>query len=157
MLWRWRHIGQVGKNYLEGDSVTDPVFGEITFGIDAWDGIFPFIFVPAGTRALALHIWADGSGPSGSQRRTFAQLQERYVQLWPAIVESLRDCHPQLQSTEQVEHNLNPIIGCYIQDVTTFEHNDFELVYEFDLDDENGRGFFVRISGWRIIDAVVAE
>jgi hypothetical protein len=36
-------------------------------------------------------------------------------------------------------------------------HADFELVYAFDLEGENGRGFFVRIVGWKVAEAVVAE
>jgi hypothetical protein len=141
----------------EVDSMTDPTFGHIDFRIDAWDGILPFDFARAGTTALAVHVWSDESGPTDSQRKTFEQLRTRYEKLWPAIAEALRDCHPQLKATDDVEAHLNPIVGCCIENVARQAHHDFELVYDFDLDKENGRAIFVRISGWRIIEAVLAE
>jgi len=94
---------------------------------------------------------------SDSQRRTFEQLQSRYEKLWPAIAEALRDCHPQLKSTDDVETHLTPIVGCYIENVARLAHHDFELVDDFDIDKENSMGIFVRLSGWRIIEALIAE
>ena len=137
--------------------VTDPAFGEIEFNVEACDGIVPFDFNRTRMTGFAAHIWADESGPSIAQRTTFERLQSRYRELWPSIAEALLGCHPALNSTSEVEASLSPTVGCYIEDVPHPEHNDFELVYGFDREGENRRGFFVRISGWRVVEAVLAE
>jgi hypothetical protein len=138
-------------------ALTDPAFGEIEFHVEAWDGIVPFDFDQTRMTEFAVHIWADESGPTVAQRMTFEGLQARYRELWPSIAEALLGCHPALNSTKEVEDSLSPTVGCYIEEVVNPEHNDFELVYGFDREGENGRGFFVRISGWRVVEVVLAE
>ncbi|MDG3006368.1 hypothetical protein [Paludisphaera mucosa] len=137
--------------------MTDPTFGEIEFKIDAWDGLAPFAYEPSRTSRFAVHIWADESGPSALQRATFDQLKARYPSLWPDIAEALLLCHPGLISVEEVAAGLSPTIGCYIEDEGGPAHADFELVYTFDLPGEGGRGYFVRIVGWDIVEAFAAE
>ncbi len=68
--------------------MTDPTFGKITFRIDAWDGLVPFEHEPSGISAFAVHVWADESGPTSSQRATFEDLKARYATLWPVIIEA---------------------------------------------------------------------
>jgi len=137
--------------------VIDPVFGQIEFGVAAWDGVVPFEFPPAGTLHLAVHVCACKSGPSASQRATFQQLCARYAVLWPGIARSLAECHPTLSTAEEVGRSLRPKVGCYIEECATTDHNDFELVYEFDRPGEGSRGYFVRIIGWEVVEAVMAE
>jgi hypothetical protein len=137
--------------------VTDPVFGEIDFHVDAWDGTAPFVFGPAKTSAFRVHVWADDTGPDEIQRSTFEQIRSRYASLWPSIAETLSSLHPILKTIEAVENNLKPIVGCYMECETGDGHSDFELVYEFELEGEGIRGYFVRIVGWRIVEAFMAE
>jgi hypothetical protein len=61
------------------------------------------------------------------------------------------------ESEDEVERSLRPTAGCYIEAGANAGHNDFELVYEFDLPGEGARGFFVRIVGWEVAEAVMAE
>jgi hypothetical protein len=137
-------------------AMIDPSFGEIEFSIDAWDGLAPFVHDPSGSSEFALHIWADQSGPTDAQRATFDRLKARYPALWPLIAGALLDCHPDLNSVEEVARALNPVVGCYLEDAASEGHSDFELVYTFDLAGEDGRGFFVRFIGWRIVETVLA-
>lgn len=137
--------------------MTDPTFGEIVFRIDAWDGLVPFEHGLSGMTGFAVHVWADESGPSAIQRDTFDQLKARYPALWPTIARSLLGCHAGLSSLEEVACGLNPTVGCYIERAGRHGHADFELVYTFDIPGEGSRGYFVRIAGWEIAEAFVAE
>jgi hypothetical protein len=137
--------------------VLDPVFGEIEFGVDAWDGLCPFDFPPAGTAEFAVHVWAGASGPTAGQRATFEQLRARYAALWPGIARSLAACHPTLPTEAEVGRGLRPTVGCYIEAGASADHHDFELVYEFDRPGEGARGFFVRVVGWEVTEAVMAD
>jgi hypothetical protein len=138
-------------------AVNDPAFGEIEYSGDAWDGLVPFEHGPSGTSEFAVHLWADESGPTAMQRATFEQIKARYSRLWPSIAEALLGCHAGLSSVQEITRGLSPTVGCYIEGVASQGHADFELVYTFDLEGENGRGFFVRIVGWKVAEAVVAE
>ena len=135
----------------------DPVFGQIEFRIDAWDGIVPFQFTPANTTQLAVHIWSDESGPCDSQRSTFRQFCNRLPELWPTIAAGLAECHPELKTVKKVQQHLNPTVGFYLESGATHGHHDFELAYGFDVDCENNRGFFVRVVGWQVESTVLAE
>jgi len=138
-------------------AVIDPTFGEIEFSIDAWDGLVPFEHGPSGTSGFAVHIWAGESGPSAFQRATFDQLKARYPSLWPAIARTLLGCHDGLSSIGEVASNLIPTVGCYIEGEGGHDHAELELVYTFDLQGEDDRAYFVRIAGWEIVKAIVAE
>lgn len=138
-------------------ALIDPTFGEIQFQIDAWNGLVSFPDNPSGTREFAVHIGADESGPTPIQRATFDQLKARYSALWPSIAEALLGCQIGLSSTGEVARTLGPVVGCYIEDGGGRTHADFELVYTFDRPGENGRGYFIRIVGWEIAEAFVAE
>jgi hypothetical protein len=135
--------------------VIDPSFGEIRFSFDAWDGLVPFAHAPSKLSAFGVHVWADDSGPTDSQRATFEELKARYASLWPAIADAVLECHPDLHSVADVARHVNPTVGCYIEYGGVASHDDFELVYDFDFDD--GRGVFVRFAGWSIVDAFLAE
>ncbi len=137
--------------------MNDPTFGEIEFSIDAWDGIVPYEHAPSNAAEFAVHIWADDAGPTTLQRRTFDGLKARYPTLWPSIARALLDCRPDLGSTDAVEAGLNPTVGCYIEGEGGADHANFELVYTLDLPDEGSRGYFVRIVGWEVIEAMAAE
>lgn len=137
--------------------MVDSVFGEIEFVIDAWNGRSPFKFPQARMGQFYVHIRAGASGPSAVQRATFDQLRARYTTLWPGIAQSLVACHPILSTAEEVERSLRPTVGCYIEAGASAGHNDFELVYEFNLPGEGVRGFFVRIVGWEVVEAVMAD
>ena len=135
----------------------DPVFGDIEFDVDAWDGICPFVFPASRTAEFAVHVCADDAGPTDGQRSTFKELLARYAAMWPDIARSLAACHPALSTAEEVGRSLSSTVGCYIEEGASGGHHDFELVYEFDLPGEGSRGFFVRIVGWEIAEAVMAE
>jgi hypothetical protein len=137
--------------------MTDPTFGEIEFHVQAWDGQVPFNHGPSGAKMFAVHVWADESGPTESQRTTFEQLKVRYSELWPLIAEALLGCHSDLDSVEAVERCLNPIVACHLEESASQGHEDFELVYSFDLDGEGHRGYFVRIVGWQVAEAFMAD
>src|SRR5439155_1243341 len=96
--------------------VVDSVFGEIEFGVDAWDGRSPFEFLPARMAQFYVHVRSGASGPSAGQRATFDQLRARYTILWPGIARSLAACHPTLSTAEEVERSLRPTVGCYIEE-----------------------------------------
>jgi hypothetical protein len=136
-------------------TITDPTFGKITFSIDAWDGLVPFEHEPSGTSAFAVHVWADESGPTSSQRRTFEEVKARYTTLWPVIIEAMVGCHPTLGSAYGCRDGVDSTVGCYMQRDASQAHEDFELVYE--LTSEPGRAIFVTIAGWQVIEAAVAE
>jgi hypothetical protein len=134
----------------------DPVFGDIRFSVDAWDGRVPFLFLPGGTAQFAVHVWSDRNGPTAGQQATFKEFCSKYAVLWPAIARALADCHPASLTVEQVGCSLKPTVACHIERGSSGLHNDFELVYEFNLDGEDSRAFFVRISGWQIVETVMA-
>jgi hypothetical protein len=137
--------------------VTDPTFGEIAFCEGAWDGLVPFESVPAGTSEFAGHVWADESGPSDVQRATFEQIKGRCTGLWPTVAKVLLGLHPVLGFVAAAEDHLSSTVDCYIEAEASQGHVDFELVYGFNLEGENSRGFFVRIVGWQVAEAVIAE
>ena len=137
--------------------MTDPTFGDIEFRGDTWDGLVRVDFATAGTSAFAVHVWADESGPTIVQRSTFEQLKARYPDLWPNILAALLDLHPGLSTLEEVEMNLSPIVGCYIELDDGVGPAEFELVYGFELEGEDDRGFFIRFVDWQIVEAVIAE
>ena len=136
-------------------TMIDPLFGEISFTVDAWYALVPFEDERSGTLAFAVHIWADPSGPTASQRATFKELKRRYETLWPVIAETMVKCHPRLSSVDRCREYVDPTVGCYIQNKASRGHDDFELVYE--LRDEPGRGIFVRIAGWDVVESAVAK
>lgn len=135
----------------------DPVFGEIEYRIDAWEGSAPFEHGPSGLSDLFVHIRADESGPSEVQRATFEQFEARYAALWPAIAEALLGCRDDMGSVAEVEAAISPEVSCDIEEESTGGFADFELVYTFDLEGEGARGYFVRIEGWEVAEAFVAE
>ncbi len=136
-------------------TMTDASFGAITFTVDAWDGLVPFEHEPSGTSAFAVRVWADASGPTAGQRATFEELKRRYATLWHVIAGAMTKCHPPLGSVDTCRNGVDSIVGCYIQSEANLGHEDFELVYE--LRGDPGRGVFVRIAGWNVVEAVVAE
>jgi hypothetical protein len=69
----------------------------------------------------------------------------------------VKGCHPALGSIESCKSGIGRIVGCYIENEASRDHEDFELVYELDLEGKKGRGIFVRIADWEVIEAVVAE
>jgi hypothetical protein len=136
-------------------TTTDATFGKIAFNIDAWDGLVRFEHKLSGTSTFAVHVWADESGPTSSQRGTFEELKARYAELWPVIAEAMVRCHPTLGSAHGCRDGVDSTVGCYMQRVASQGHEDFALVYE--LTSEPGRAIFVTIAGWQVIEAVVAE
>jgi hypothetical protein len=137
--------------------MTDPVFGSIEFFADAWDGVVPFHFEASGTTELTIHVWADESGPTEVQQETFRLLLSRYAMLWPPIAEALLGCNSELGSLERIGTKLWSSVGCYIESAASAGHSDFDLVYTFEDGREINRSCFVRIVGWRIVEAVIAE
>jgi hypothetical protein len=143
-------ISAMGKQ-----TMTDPTFGKITFSIDAWDGLVPFEHEPSGISTFAVHVWADESGPTSSQRATFEELKARCATLWPVIIDAMVGCHPTLGSAYGCRDGVDSTVGRYMQRVASQGHEDFELVYE--LTSEPGRAIFVTIAGWQVVESVVAD
>jgi hypothetical protein len=136
-------------------TITDPTFGQIAFLVDAWDGLVPFEHDPSGTAKFGVHVWADESGPTDSQRATFEELKARYAALWPEIAKAMLRAYPALGSVDECGSALGPCVGCYIEYEATDKHEEFELIYE--VNDEEGLGIFVRIAGWKVSDALTAQ
>ena len=103
----------------------------------------PFIF------GLIRRVRPPVNGPHSKE------LKRRYETLWPVIAETMVKCHPRLSSVDRCREYVDPTVGCYIQNKASRGHDDFELVYE--LRDEPGRGIFVRIAGWDVVESAVAK
>lgn len=137
--------------------MNDPTFGAIRFRIDAWEGEYPFVHGPGGTKGIFLHIRAPESGPSAAQRATFGELIRRYDSLWPTFARELARLGG-LSSRDELGATLDPTLAIDMDEFSDPESAAFDLSF-YPLVTE-GRGFrcyYLRIRPWRVVEAVVAE
>lgn len=134
----------------------DPVFGNINFRNDAWFGLIRFLFPPAGTTLIALHIWAPETGPNDAQRAVFADLRRRYRKLWPEIARHL--LNPRrfkglvgLDSIDDLNSCVNSTVALYIGEYVDPDSAEFALVYSLDREDEGNRAHLIRLRHWQVI------
>ncbi len=129
--------------------VDDPVFGLLKYNVSAWDGVMPFDFAPSGTTHLRVHIRGSEDGPSEVQRELFQEFRSRYAQLWPAVAESLRRCHPRMTTVDEVNQRLDPTIS---MDLSESPGNELVLRYQFDIEDDRRAACFVTIRDWQVVE-----
>lgn len=133
----------------------DDVLGQCEFdGIDAWNCSRVIATPHSKQTQFATHIWLYGESPTHLQKKTFLDLIHGYDQLWPDVAGELASLHPDLATREEVENHLRDRVAVHIGE---HEECSVELVYEFDLPDEGFRGFFLRLDGLQVIEAVIAE
>ena len=135
--------------------LSDPDFGEMKYnGIDAWDCRVEFDFPHEKTRWFAIHLWAPANGPMESQRLRFRELKSRYESLWPEIASRIATVHDHLATAGDVSSAMSEWIAVHIG-----EHSpdSVEFVIDLDLPDEGSPGYFIRLDGWKVGEAIIAE
>lgn len=133
----------------------DPLLGQCRFdGMSAYDCLRRIQTVHSATTEIGARIWLYGDQPSDPQRIAFSRIIDTYDEMWPRVAAELICLHPDLETVEEIELHVRDRVS-----VTIGEHSEdsVELIYQFDLPDDDSRGFFLRIENHEIIEAVIAE
>ena len=151
VVFRRRNENRLAEQFL----MNDPVLGRCKrTGIDAFDCTRVVATPHSDTTTLAVRIWLYGDAPSRLQKDAFANLVGDYDRLWGNVAKELGALHPELTTPDSVRTHLRDWVAVHIGE---YEEDSVELVYEFDLPGEGIRGFFVRVAGSRVVEAVIAE
>ena len=132
------------------DSIVDEQFGNLDYNINAWDGDVG-IDCPPFTECH-VHLWADGDGPTESQRQRFADFLDRHNSLWPSIAAALVRCHTEIDNVNELTAKIHPRVCINMQ----ADGAELELTYSVDGDPEF-RGYFVTLRDWQIVEVYMAE
>lgn len=133
----------------------DSVWGRCQFdGVEAWQCSRVIETPHSPTTRLVTRVWLYDDSPTELQETRFADLVENYDQLWPEVARVLATLHPGLTTVEEVQTHVRDDVAVHVGE---HEEGSVELIYEFNLPDEGTRGFFLRIDGRRVIDAIIAD
>lgn len=132
------------------ETLNDPDFGEMSYYIDFWDTEIEFDSHPL--ESAHLHLRADESGPSQVQRDLIRDLRERHAQLWPEIRGALVRCHPEIQTSDELERRLVPHVDIDLGD----DPKTIQISYSVEGNPEF-RAYFVTLRNWEIAEVVMAE
>ncbi|MEJ7591151.1 MAG: hypothetical protein WKF77_06350 [Planctomycetaceae bacterium] len=140
----------VGMTGSPKKSIADPDFGTLNYYVGAWDANIEFNSPPIETAHI--HLRADESGPSETQRRLILDLLDRHAHLWRSICEALVRCHPDIETTDELTRRIVSHIGINLYD----DSNAIEISYRVEGDPEF-RGYFVTLRNWDIAEVCMAE
>lgn len=131
-------------------TIDDPDFGEMHYCIDAWSAQIEFANAPIQTAHL--HLRADDSGPSPSQRNLVRGLKQRHAELFPDICRAIVNCQAEIKTPEELASRLAPNIGINMYD----DSKEIAITYCIEEDAED-RGYYVTLRDWKITAVVAAE
>lgn len=131
-------------------SIDDADFGTLNYYIDSWDADIDFNSPPIQTAHI--HLRADESGPSDTQRQLILDLLHRHTHLWDEICAALVRCHPDIDTTDELARRIVPHIGINLGD----DASAIEVSYSVEGDPEF-RGYFVTLRNWEIAEVCMAE
>ena len=135
---------------LTSVEIDDQVFGSLKYQIDAWNGEVEFDHPPM--KKAFVHLVGSEEEASPTHKELFLELKRRHDQLWPSIAEALVKCHETITTTEELETQLQPLVGINMYD----ESSRIELVYNCENDPEM-RGYFVTLRDWEVVEIVAAS
>ena len=139
-----------GMTGSPSSTIEDPDFGRLNYYVNSWDADISFETPPIKTAHI--HLRADDSGPTQTQRAAVNELKNRYAQLWPEICTALVRCHPEITTIDELSSRLVPHIGINMYN----DSNEIEVTYSVEGDPEF-RGYFITLREWQIAEVSMAE